>query len=485
MTNRGWSDEMGHIEGDSRYQRQLLSASLDETVNATNSVRVVDAFIGGLDLRTLGFAEVEAAETGRPGYHPAVLLKLYVYGYLNQMRSSRRLEKEAERNIEVHWLIDRLTPCFKTIADFRKDHAEAIVEVCRSFMKFCKGQSLYGGEVVAIDGTKVEAVASRKQVITPDVLEKRMAALDERIKKYLAAMDEADREETAEELDREAVQAALAELRRRRAEAEASAKALAREGLSQRVIGEEDARLMKTARHGHQVAYNAQTAVDAKYGLIVTFELTNDCNDERQLLPMAEAAKQVLEVAELTAVADTGYSNGEQGEACEAAGITAVVPRPQVVNTKGEALFTREAFTYDEASDSWTCPAGETLRPCEISEERQITRYGTTACSDCALKPQCTKGKSRRITRHFYEDAREAMHQRAVTEPSWMALRRNLVEHPYGTMKWLMGRPRFLVRGLKKASAEMALVVLGFNLKRTLTILGVPALLAALEAGPA
>jgi hypothetical protein len=209
-------------------------------------------------------------------------------------------------------------------------------------VKFCKGQSLYGGQVVAIDGTKVEAVASRKQVITPDVLEKRAAALDERIKKYLAAMDEADREETAEELDREALQAALAELQRRRAETEAAAQALAKEGLSQRVVGEEDARLMKTARHGHQVAYNAQTAVDAKHGLIVTFELTNDCNDERQLLPMAEAAKQVLEVAEVTAVADTGYSSGEQGQACEAAGITAVVPRPQVVNTKDRGKTLRQ-----------------------------------------------------------------------------------------------------------------------------------------------
>ena len=202
---------------------------------------------------------------------------------------------------------------------------------------------------------------------------------------------------------------------------------------------------------------------------------------------MAEAAKQVPEVAEVTAVADTGYSSGEQGQAGEAAGITAVVPCPQVVNTKdkGKTLFTCEAFTYDKASDSWTCPAGEMLRPCEISKERQIMRYGTTACSGCALKPQCTEGKSRRIIRHFYEDAREAMHQRAVAEPSWMALRRNLVEHPFGIMKWLMGRPRFLVRGSRKTSAEMALTVLGFNLKRAITILGVPALLAALQAGSA
>jgi transposase len=428
-----------------------------------------------------------AAETGRPGYHPATLLKLYVYGYSSQMRSSRRLEKEAERNIEVQWLIDRQTPCFKTIADFRRDYPEAIVEVCREFTQFCKGQSLHGGEVVAIDGTKVEAVAGRKQAITSDAVEKRTAALDKKIAEYLAAMDEADQKESETELDPEAVKAALAKLQERRTAVQQQSDMLAQEEVNQRVLGERDARLMKTARHGYQVAYNAQTAVDSKHGLIVAFALTNDCNDQQQLQPMAIAAKEVLEVATLTVVADTGYSNGEQGEACAAAGITAVVPRQQVVNPLDEtkSLFTREAFTYDRTSDTWTCPAGETLRCYEISKQRQIKRYATTACATCILKARCTRGKYRRITRHFHEDAREAMHQRTVADPSWMEQRRNLVEHPFGNIKWMMGRARFLVRGLVKVAAEFALTVLNFNIKRTITIMSVPTLLRALQSRPA
>jgi transposase len=483
LANRMWSGEMGHVEGISRYQRQLLAASLDEMVSEDHCVRVIDAFIEGLDLRKLGFEKVMAAETGRPGYHPAALLKLYVYGYSSQMRSSRRLEKEAERNIEVQWLIDRLTPCFKTIADFRKDYPEAIVEVCREFTQFCRSLSLVGGEVVAIDGTKVEAVASHKKAFTADQVEKRTAALDKKIREHLAAMDEADQEESETELDREAVQAALAKLQAQRTEAQARKDLLAREGVSQRVLGERDARLMKTSRHGYQVAYNAQTAVDGKHGLIVAFAVTSDCNDEEQLQPMAEAAKQELQVETLTVVADTGYSNGEQGEACAAAGITAVVPRQQVINAadKSKTLFTRDAFTYDRASDTWTCPAGETLRCCEVSEARQSKRYSTRACRSCALRAQCTDGGYRRVTRHFHEDAREAMHQRATADPSWMAKRRELVEHPFGNMKWMMGRARFLVRGLVKTAAEFALTVLNFNIKRVITIIGMPALLAALR----
>jgi len=487
LANHMWGGEMGHVEGVSRYQRQLLAASLDEMVSEHHFVRVIDAFIDGLDLADLGFERLVAAETGRPGYHPAALLKLYIYGYSGQMRSSRRLEKEAARNIEVQWLIDRLTPCFKTIADFRRDYPEAIVEVCREFTQFCKALSLVGGEVVAIDGTKVEAVASHKKAFTADQVEKRAAALDKKIREHLAAMDEADQEESETELDPEAVKAALAKLQAQRTEVQERKDVLAREGVSQRVLGERDARLMKTSRHGYQVAYNAQTAVDGKHGLIVTFAVTSDCNDEHQLQPMAEAAKQVLEVETLTAVADTGYSNGEQGEACAAAGITAVVPRQQVINPVDEtkSLFTRDAFTYDRASDTWTCPAGETLRCCEVSEARQSKRYATGACGSCALKAQCTKGRYRRITRHFHEDAREAMHQRATADPSWMAQRRELVEHPFGDMKWMMGRARFLVRGLVKTAAEFALTVLNFNIKRAITIMGVPALLDALRARPA
>lgn len=478
---------MGHVEGQSRDQRELMAPSLDEIVGAEHMIRLIDAFVDTLDLSELGFTKVVAADMGRPPYRPADLLKLYVYGYSNQMRSSRRLEREAARNVEVQWLINRLRPSFKTIADFRKDHADAITGVTRAFVRFCRSCSLYGSELVAIDGTKIEAVASRKKVITPKALAKQMAALDAKIAAYLAEMDRADREEVAEPAgSAEAVVAALETLKRERDAIQAQAKALADKGLTQRVIGEEEARLMKTARHGHQVAYNAQTAVDSQHGLIAAFELTNDCNDFGQLLPMAQKAQAALEEAALTVVADTGYSNGEQGQACAKAGITVAVPRPQTVQTKGEGLFSRDAFSYDASTDSWTCPSGETLTLFKTSQADQTRYYHTKACAGCPLKPQCTKAATgRTIARHFFEDDRAAMHQRTVDDRNFMKQRRELVEHPFGTMKWMLGYPRFLVRGIKKARSELALVVLGFNLKRAINILGVPALLAALCPHPA
>jgi transposase len=423
---------------------------------------------------------VQAEEMGRPPYHPGDLLKLYVYGYANRVRSSRGLEREAGRNVEVRWLVNRLTPSFKTIADFRKDHPEAIVGAVRAFVGFCRGQSLYGAELVAIDGTKIEAAASRKKVITPQSVAKQIAALDAKVAKHLAQMDAADREEASAEARAGDVMAALAALKGWRDDLQAKAKALTDAGLAQKVEGEEDARLMRTARHGHQVAYNAQTAVDAKHGLIAAFDLTNAGNDLNRLLPMAEAAKEVLEAETLTVVADTGYSNGEQGLACEAAGITAIVPRPETVNPKSPDLFTREAFVYDGPSDSYTCPAGETLACVTVSQTEQKLYYATKACAGCQLKASCTKAEGRMIVRGFYEDAKQAMHQRATADPIWMKRRRALAEHPFGAMKQMMGYPRFLVRGLAKAKAELALSVLVFNLKRAVSILGVPTLLNAL-----
>lgn len=476
---------MSHVAGQSRYQTMLFPEALDDVVSADHPVRVIDAFVDSLGLARLGFSKVVAEATGRPPYDPGDLLKLYVYGYLNQVRSSRRLAREAQRNIEVQWLINRLAPAFKTIADFRKDHAPAIVGVCRAFIRFCREQSLFGGELLAIDGTKIEAVASRKQVITPPSLAKKTATIDRKIAEYLAAMDEADREEPAtEEMAPADVAAALEVLRRQRETVRRQAERLAREGLPQLVLGEPEARLMRTARHGPQVAYNAQSVVDAEHKLIVAFELTNEGNDHRLLHPMAVHGRDAVQAAEVSVVADTGYSNGEQGQRCADDGITAIVPRPETVNPKGEQYFTREAFAYDAASDSWRCPAGATLTCRDVSQTEQKKRYTTKACTRCALKPRCTEAAQRTIVRGFYEDAHEAMHQRAMRDPAWMRQRRCLVEHPFGTMKWLLGHPRFLVRGLKKAKAELALTVLGFNLKRVINILGVPALLAALQPSP-
>lgn len=477
---------MAHKSGICREQASLFPPSLDDFVAAEHPVRVIDAFVDSLDLAKLGFSKVVAEATGRPPYRPNDLLKLYVYGYLNQIRSSRRLEREARRNVEVLWLLRSLSPSFKTIADFRKDHAEGITNVCRAFMRFCRDLSLYGAEVVAIDGSKVEAAASRKKVITPKSLEKKAAALDRRIAEYLAAMDAADGDESAAEEPTPAeVAAALEALRERRDEVRQQAEMLAAEGLSQMVVGETEARLMRTARHGHQVAYNVQTAVDAKHGLIVVFEVTSDGNDQQQLAPMAKQAQQELGVETLTAVADTGYSTGEQGRQCEDAGITPIVPRPDTVNPAGKQFFSRDAFCYDPASDSWQCPAGETLALGQVSQTEKQKKYWTTACSGCPLKARCTDAAKRVISRSFFEEDREAMHQRARNDPRWMNLRRETVEHPFGTIKWMMGVPRFLLRGIKKAKAEMALSVMGYNLKRAINILGVPALLTALKAAPA
>jgi len=449
-----------------------------------NAVRVIDAFVDSLDLARLEFSKVTAEATGRPPYDPRDLLKLYVYGYVNQVRSSRRLEREAGRNVEVIWLINRVTPAFKTIADFRKDHPQAIVAVCRAFTRFCREQSLFGAELLAIDGTKIAAVASRKQVITPEQIKTRDAAIERKIAEYLATMDEADRQEEAPEPAPVDVAAAVAALKAQRETLQRQAEELAREGLKQKVVGEPDAKLMRTP-HGHQVAYNAQIAVDAKHKLIVAFDLTNDGNDQQQLHPMAVQGKAAVAADTVTVVADTGYSNGEQGARCEQDGITPIVPRAETVNPKGRQYFSRDQFSYDRESDSWRCPAGETLSLYKTSRTQKKKEYTSKACRTCPLRPQCTKAAQRVIVRDFYEDDREAMHQRAMADPIWMKLRREMAEHPFGTMKWLMGHPRFLVRGLKKAKAELALGVLSYNLKRVITILGVPTLLQALQTPPA
>jgi len=475
---------MAHVTGQSRYQTTLFLEVLDEVVAADNEVRVIDAYVASLDLAGLGFSKVAAEATGRPPYDPRDLAKLYVYGYVNRIRSSRRLEREAGRNVEVFWLINRLVPDFKTIADFRKDHAQAIIAVCRAFIGFCREQSLFGAELQAIDGTKIAAVASRKQVVTPKRIAKMNAAIDRKIAEYLAAMDEADRQEPASEPAPVDVAAAVAALKAQRETLQRQAEELAREGLKQKVIGEPEAKLMRTPQ-GHQVAYNAQIAVDAEHKLIVAFELTNDGNDQQQLYPMAVEGKAAVGASEVTVVADTGYSNGEHGALCKRDGITAIVPRAETVNPRGKQYFSRDQFTYDSESDSWRCPAGETLSLYKTSRTQKKKEYTTRACGTCPLKPQCTKAKRRVIVRDFYEDDRAAMHQRAMADPVWMKHRREMAEHPFGTMKWLMGHPRFLVRGLIKAKAELALTVLSYNLKRVINILGVPALLKALQPTPA
>lgn len=471
---------MAHVTGASRHQTVLFPEVLDEVVGRDDAVRVIDAFVDSLKLAELGFSKVAAEETGRPPYAPGDLLKLYIYGYLHRVRSSRRLEAETQRNVQVMWLINRLTPAFKTIADFRKDHPGAIAGVCRAFIRFCREQTLFGAELVAIDGTKIAAVASRKQVFTPKRIAKMNAAIDRKIADYLAEMDAADLQETTAPSTVVNVAAAVEALKGQRARLQEQAQELANRGLKQLVTTEPEAKLMRTP-HGHAVAYNAQIAVDAKHKLIAGFELTNEGNDTQQLYPMAAQAKAAVGANQIAVVADIGYSNGEHGARCAQEAITAIVPRAATINPRGKQYFSRDKFTYDPASDSWRCPAGATLELYKTSYTQKKKEYASAACGSCPLKSQCTNAARRVIVRDFYEDARETMHRRATADPVWMKQRREMAEHPFGTMKWLMAHPRFLVRGLRKAKAELALGVLSYNLKRVINILGVPALLQALE----
>lgn len=468
---------MGYIRGQSRSQATMFPEVLEDLIEPESPVRVIEAFVASLDMGGLGFDKAVPAATGRPAYDPADLLKLYVYGYLNRVRSSRCLERESKRNVEVMWLLNRLSPDFKTIADFRKDNASALVGVCRAFTRFCGEQGLLGAELVAIDGSKFQAAASRRQVWTPKRLTKAQAALDRRIGEYLAQLDAADAAEAAQPAGD--VGPALAALQADRARLQALAEAMGQNAEAQHVTTEPEAKLMRTAREGYQVSYNVQSAVDARHALIAAFEVTNEGNDHQQLLPMAQLAKAELKAEQLTVVADTGYRNGEQGAQCQEAGITAVVPAPAMVNPKGKGrYFAKTDFTYDATQDHYRCPAGEVLRRYKTDERNKTHYYTTRACTSCALKGRCTGARQRSIARGFFEEWVERLDQRARAAPDLMKRRHALAEHPFAGLKHLLGHPRFLVRGLQKVKGEVALSVLGYNLKRAMNLRGPRALMA-------
>ena len=469
---------MSHVRGQSRHQATLFPEALDDLIPVENPVRVVDAFVDSLDLSGLGFSKVVSAATGRPPYHPGDLLKLYVYGYLHQVRSSRRLERESQRNVEVLWLLNRLSPDFKTIADFRKDNRQAIVGTCRAFIRFCREQALFGAELVAIDGSKFRAVASKKAVYTPKRLKRELAQIEQRVQDYLAALDQTDAAEPAE-MKGGTTAAALAALQARRDALQMLASDMQERGDAQRVVTEPDAKLMRHAGGGHEVSYNVQTAVDATYKLLVGYEVTNEGNDLNQLAPMAHAAQTTLEAGSLTVVADVGYQNGEHGMNCEATGITAVVPKPKPVNPKGN-FFDKSQFAYEADPDQYRCPAGEVLRVYKTDYKVKTRYYSSRACERCALKPQCTTSRRRTINRHFYAGQGEQMHRRALEQPALMRQRACLSEHPFGTLKRMTDNGQFLMRGLEKVRAEMGLSVLSYNLKRVINILGVETLCARL-----
>ena len=475
------------VEGVDRGQTTLFPESLEDWVSDANPVRVIDAFVDALDLRTLGFDGVLPEATGRPSYHPAILLKLYIYGYLNRVQSSRRLEREAGRNVELMWLTGRLAPDHKTIANFRKDSGRAIRQVCARFVTLCRKLGLLNTASVAIDGSKFKAVNNRDRNFTRAKVERRRAQIEESVARYLQQLDTADRHEPTEALSARTTRlkekiARLEQEMQRLAELEAQMLASPDQQIS---LTDPDARSMATSGRGSGVVgYNVQVAVETKHHLIVAHEVTNDGCDLAQLSAMGKEAKAVLEVEELEAVADRGYWDREEIFACGQAGITVTLPKPMTSSAKSKGRFGKQDFVYLPEEDAYRCPAGEKLRYYYSNVERGLTlrRDWTTACHTCPLRSRCTTAKERRITRWEHEDVLEAVQRRLDLNPGAMRQRREVVEHPFGTIKMRMGAVHFLMKRLPKVRGEMALHVLAYNLTRVLNILGIQPLMAVLRA---
>ena len=473
------------VAGADRGQSTLLPECLDDFIDESNPVRAIDVFVDALDLAGMGFGGINPAATGRPAYHPAVLLKLYVYGYLNQVQSSRRLEREAGRNIEAIWLLGRLAPDHKRIADFRKDNGAALRRVCARFVELCREMDLLTTPSVAIDGSKFKAVNNRDRNFTRAKVERRRAQLEESIARYLSQLDTADRQEPSE-----ALATKVTRLREKLAKVKEAVGKLAvyeRQMVAspdqQISLSDPDSRSTATSGRGSGVVgYNVQVAVDTEHHLIVVHEVTNNGSDRAQLANMVKQAKAVLQAETLEAVADRGYFSSPEILECHQAGIIVTLPKPLTSGAKAEGRFGKQDFAYLPEEDVYRCPAGERLSYRYTNEEdgKMLRRYWTTACLDCSLKSQCTTGRERRITRWDHEHLLDAVQQRLDANPQAMRQRRETVEHPFGTMKARMGATHFLTRTLPKVAAEMALAVLAYNLTRVINIVGTKRLIAAI-----
>jgi transposase len=474
------------IEGEARSQSTLFPERLDDYVGEDNPVRAIEVFVEGMDLRKLGFEGIEPEATGRPAYHPSVLLKIYIYGYLNRIQSSRRLERETQRNVELIWLTGKLMPDFKTIADFRKDNGPAIRNVCREFIVLCRQLKLFSEAIVAIDGSKFKAVNNRDKNFTDRKLKARMEQLEESIGRYLADLDRADREPTA------VSEGQVGRLKDKIVGIKAQIERLNEIGSQmqeapdrQISLTDPDARSMATSGRGTGiVGYNVQTAVDAKHHLIVAHEVTNVGHDRTQLASMAKQARRATGQDNLTVFADRGYFSGEEILECDQAGITALVPKPLTSNSKAEGRFDKRDFVYIPESDEYRCPAGERAirRFTSVEQGMTLHKYWSSACPRCPIKAQCTPSNYRRITRWEHEQVLDAMQGRLERTPQASRLRRQTVEHPFATLKAWMGSTHFLTKTLPRVSTEMSLHVLAYNLKRVMQIFGVQSLMRAMAA---
>ena len=477
------------VEGVARDQGGLFPAHLNDFIGEDNPVRAVDALVDMLDLRKLGFTAVDPSATGRPGYHPGVLLKLYIYGYLNAIPSSRRLEREAGRNVELMWLTERLAPDHKTIADFRKDYGPAIQQVCTQFVVLCRELGLFSNAIVALDGSKFKAVNSRDNNFTMNKVEKRIEQAEIHIARYLTALERADRQggEVAE-AKTPRLKEKIERLRRRIEDLKAMSQQLEAAPGTQVSLTDPDSRAMATAGKGTDVVgYNVQIAVDAEHHLILAHEVSNVGSDRAQLASMGEKAREASGRASVTVLADRGYYSGDEVVACEGTGVEPIVPKTE---TSGGALrgrFTIQDFLYDAEQDRYACPAGQNLTQAAVRSTRgpdpDLVRYrNLAACGACSLKPRCTSDKFKQIKRWKHDDVLDAMQARLERMQNAMTIRRRTAEHPFGTIKAWMGATHFLTKTLAKVRTEMSLNVLAYNMKRMMAIFGVGPLIRAIAA---
>ena len=474
---------MSYIEGESREQRVLFPEVLDDYISEDNLVRFIDAFVDGLEMEELGFDRTAPKETGRPPYDPRDLLKLYIYGYLNRVRTGRTLERECQRNVELMWLMRKLRPDFKTITDFRKDNRKAFRGVFRQFVLLCKGLGLVGGELVAVDGSKFKAVNSGQRNFSQKKLEERLKKIDEKVERYLDEMDRGDEEGKDTEISAAELKQKIEKLKERKGRYEELLKELGASGQSQVSLTDPESRAMALTPRG-EVSYNVQTAVDRKHHLIVEQDVTNEGLDNHQLFTMAQKTKQMLGQDELQVVADMGYYNHEELKRCEEAGITTYVSKPLVSKNTARGLFGKEKFVYEADGDCYRCPAKERLDfRFETQEgDKKFRYYWTQACPGCALKAQCTTDpRFHRIKRWEHEAVLERIEQRVNANTVILKLRKQLVEHPFGTIKFWNDQRHFLMRGLEKVKAEFSLSTLAYDIKRALNIIGVRGLIGALN----
>jgi len=473
------------FKGKNRSQATFFPEVLDDFVSTENPVRVIDVFVDELDLIELGFNGVVPKDTGRPNYHPAMLLKLYLYGYLNRIQSSRRLEREANRNIELMWLTERLAPDFKTIADIRKNNGEGIKQSCRTFIGLCRQLNMFSDAVVAIDGSKFKASNNKAKNYTPRKLETEMARVEKHINQYLTQLDMCDENEKEKETDTSPIKEKIACLKTRLTELRELKDKVEAHPDKQISTTDPDSRLMK-AGMGVKVCYNIQSAVDCKYHLIVAHDVTNT-TDRNQLCRMGKQAQVALKNKDITVLADKGYFSGQDIMDAQDACMIPLVARFDTSGNGKKGYFNRSLFQYDTKKDLYICPAKQELTPRGTVTDKGLL-YRTYCCSlmvcqACSMKSKCSKSpQPRRLRRWEHADRIDMMTALLESKPESMITRKQTVEHPFGTIKLWMGATHLLTRRFKGVSIEMDLHILAYNLKRMISIFGVKGLIKVIMA---